>query len=336
VARRTRFWTVALVSLTCLALSACSSGSPSPTKTESSSPAVASADQLGLKGVLFFHSYSDYSAWDSKLYGLDLTSGNLKQINQGWTSMISPMNVHLNPAGDAMVFMGSPAGLNEPEWDVFVSHWDGTSWAEPENLTGPNGMRDEDPKFSPDGLRIAYKNDGVLATMNSDGSDKQLLTIGAAESSIPYFTADGSGIIFDREGSVWLRSNNGDEKVLWQASDTKAYYAVGVDAEKFLFTEVQTSHHDRTMWGYYDGRKATPLFYADETCDNSDPFPYEDGSRFIFYVTGCPFIYKGGYNLAVADQLTKKSYTIDDINPDANSNVQELGPTWSANAKVNS
>ena len=65
-----------------------------------------------------------------------------------------------------------------------------------------------------------------------------------------------------------------------------------------------------------------------------DPFAYQDGKRFIFYVTGCPFIYKGGYNVAIADQLTRTSYTLDDINPDANSHLQELGPTWSPNAKV--
>lgn len=336
MARWTKFLALWVGFLPVLLLAACAGPSPAPSTTSPSAEAVPTADLLGLKGVLFFHSYSDYSAWDSNLFGLELSSGHLSQINKSWTSMISPMNVHLNPAGDAMVFMGSVAGLDEPEWDVFVSRWDGKTWSEPENLTGPNGMRDEDPKFAPDGKRIAYKNNGVLATMNANGSNKQLLTLGAAESSIPYFTSDGTGIIFDREGSIYLRSSSGDEKVLWQAAETKAYYAVGVDKDRFLFTEVQTSQHDRTMWGYYDGRPAKPLFYADKTCDNSDPFAYRDGSRFVFYVTGCPFIYKGGYNLAVADQLTKTSYNIDDINPDTNSNVQELGPTWSANAKVKS
>lgn len=312
----------------------------SPSASTSSKPSASpkatasSAAELGLTGVLFFHSYSDYSAWDSNLYGLDLASGELVWVNEHWKTMISPMNAHLNAAGDQMVFMGSAAGMAQTDWDVFVSKWTGKVWGEPTNLTGPNDQRDEDPKFSPDGKRIAYKNNGVLATMNADGSNKQLLTLGAAESSIPFFTPDGRGIIFDREGSVMLRKSDGTESVLWAAGATKAYYAVGVDSERFLFTEVQTTHHDRTMWGFYDGRPAKPLFYAATDCDNSDPYPYQDGSRFVFYVTGCPFIYKGGYNVAVADLMTKKSYDIDDINPLTNTHQQDLGPSWSATAKV--
>ena len=315
-------------------LAACSAPSSNPATTAQPEPAASSAAELGLTGVLFFHSYSDYSAWDSNLYGLDLATGDLVWVNEHWKSMISPMNAHLNAAGDKMTFMGSNAGTAQTDWDVYVSTWTGSEWGEPTNLTGPNDQRDEDPKFSPDGKRIAYKNNGVLATMNSDGSDKQLLTIGAPESSIPFFTPDGSGIIFDREGSVMLRKNDGTESVLWAAGETKAYYAVGVDSERFLFTEVQTTHHDRTMWGFYDGRPAKPLFYAATDCDNSDPYPYKDGSRFVFYVTGCPFIYKGGYNVAIADLKTKTSYDIDDINPETNTHQQDLGPTWSATAKV--
>lgn len=318
-----------------LLLTACSSTTVAPSATTSPEPAASNASELGLTGSLFFHSYSDYSAWDSNLYGLDLASGDLVWINEHWTSMISPMNAHLNADGTRMVFMGSAAGMSHTDWDVFISEWTGSEWAEPTNLTGPNNERDEDPKFSPDGELIAFKNNGVIATMNADGSDKQLLTPGFAESSIPFFTPDGN-IIFDREGSVFLRTRDGTESVLWAAGATKAYYAVGVDSERFLFTEVQASQHDRTMWGYYDGRPAEPLFYAATDCDNSDPYPYQSGERFVFYVTGCSFIYKGGYNVAVADLKTKKSYNIDDINPDTNTHQQDLGPTWSATAKVKS
>ena len=226
-----------------LVLSGCGSA-PESASTPQPSVTASSASQLGLTGTLFFHRYSDYEAWDSQLFGLDLVTGTLVEVSKPWTTVISPMNAHISADGQHMVFMGSAAGLSENDWDVFTSTWNGTTWDELVNLTGPNGMRDEDPKFSPDGAMIAYKNNGVLATMNSDGSNKQLLTIGAPESSIPYFTADGSGIIFDREGSIWLRTADGTEKVLWQAGATKAYYPVGVDAERFLFTEVQASHHE--------------------------------------------------------------------------------------------
>lgn len=296
------------------------------------SPAASpSTTDVPNSGVLFFHRYTEYSAWDAKLFELDLAGGRLARVDAEWTSMRSPINAHPNRAGDAITFMGSATGLPDYEWDVFVSHWDGSRWAEPVNLTGPNGKRDEDPKFGPDGHTIVYKEDGVLATIQWDGTGKQLLTVGEPASSMPYFTSDGSGIIFERAGSIWLRKD-GVESVLWQAAGTKAYYPIGVSRSRFLFTEVQASHHDRIVWGSYTGKPPVPMFTGSDDCDNSDPYPYDSGQRFVFYVTGCPVVLKGGYNLVVADRATRTVHDLDEINPDANSHDQELGPAWSGTA----
>ncbi|MEY2635384.1 MAG: hypothetical protein RIS75_1324, partial [Actinomycetota bacterium] len=181
---------------------------------ETPSIAATQTAELNLTGILFYHSYTSYSAWDSNLYALDLASGRLAQINTAWTTMISPMNAHVNPAGTEMVFMGTAAGLAENEWDVFLSKWSGTAWGEPVNLTGPNNMRDEDPKFSPNGHTITYKENGVMATIENDGTDKKLLTVGKPDSSMPFFTADGQGLIFERQGSIWLQTRDGNESVL--------------------------------------------------------------------------------------------------------------------------
>lgn len=294
-------------------------------------PATPSSADLPSTGVLFFHRYTDYSAWDASLFELNLADGTLAQVNAGWITMLSPINAHPNAAGDAITFMGSASGLAEHEWDVFVSHWDGTKWAEPVNLTGPNGKRDEDPKFSPNGHTITYKEDGVLATIELDGRKQELLTVGEPESSMPYFTHDGTGIIFERAGSIWLLQD-GRTSVLWQAAGTKAYYPIGVSRSRFLFTEVQASHHDRIVWGSYTGKPPVPLFTGSDDCDNSDPYPFEDGKRFVFYVTGCPVVLKGGYNLVVADRATRTVHDLDEINPNANSHDLELGPAWSGTA----
>lgn len=300
---------------------------------ETPSTATTKTDELSLSGVLFYHRYTSYSSWDSNLFALDLGTGRLVQINSLWKTMISPMNAHVNAAGNEMVFMGSQSGLAENEWDVFLSKWTGKMWGEPINLTGPNGMRDEDPKFSPNGHTVTYKENGVMATIENDGTDKKLLTVGKPDSSMPFFTSDGQGLIFEREGSIWLQTRDGNESVLWSANPTSAYYPIGADDQRFLFTEVQLSQHDRTMWGYYDGRPAVPLFYSDNNCDNSDPYPYQLGRRYVFYVTGCAYIYKGGYNLALADLKTKKVYDMDSFNPETNSHQLELGPSWSGTAK---
>ncbi|MEI6295448.1 MAG: hypothetical protein WCO95_05260, partial [Actinomycetes bacterium] len=113
-----------------------------------------------LTGTLFYHRYSSYRAWDATMWSLDLVSKKLTQINKNWTTVLSPINAHPSPDGQYITFMGSPPTSPTKEWDVFVSHWDGKQWADPIDLTGPNGKRDEDPKFSPDGIHIAYKEDG--------------------------------------------------------------------------------------------------------------------------------------------------------------------------------
>lgn len=293
----------------------------------SAGPAVS----LPAQGVLFFHRYTEYAAWDATLWELDLDGGRLARISDAWPAVRSPINAHPNPAGDALTFMASSAGLAEPEWDVFVSRWDGAAWGAPVNVTGPNGRRDEDPKFSPDGHTIVYKEDGVLATIDASGGGRTLLTQNAPESSMPYFTTDGIGIIFEREGSILLL-REGVESTLWQAAGTRAYYPIGVSGSRFLFTEVQASHHDRIVWGSYTGKPPMPMFTGTDDCDNSDPYPFGDGSRFVFYVTSCPIVLKGGYNLVVADRLTRSVHDLDEVHPGVNSHDQELGPAWSGTA----
>lgn len=310
-------------------------GSPATATAPTLSPKMA---QLGLTGKLFYHRYGEYGDWASKGFELDLETGRRVRIDAGWTSAKSPLNFHPNPQGTALTFMGTATNLAENEWDVFVTLWDGTKWADPINLTGPNDKRDEDPKFSPNGHTITYKENGVMATIEIDGTNKQLLTVGKPDSSMPYFTSDGLSLIFEREGSIWIRNSDGAESKLWKRKFTTAYYPINVDENRFLFTEVQLSRHDRLMFGFYDGSAAKPLFFGSNDCDNSDAYPYKKAKRFIFYVSTCPVpfkaLYRGGYNLMLADRKYKKVYTLDAFNIKTNSDFLELGPAWSANAPM--
>ena len=294
----------------------------------------ARADIHDLTGTLIFHRYSDYASWDATMWSLDLKSGAFNQINKNWTTVLSPINAHVSSDGQYLTLMGSAAGLPKIkgearyDWDVFISHWDGSNWSDPINLTGPNGKRDEDPKFSPDGKTIVFKEDGVLATIASTGGAKTYLSVGKAESSMPYYRTNGKDILFERQGKILLKSSDGEKELDPGTGGISSYYPIGVDNERFLFTRVQDSQHDGIRWGYYDGRPSQDLFFNNDTWDSSDSYPYQDAKDFIFLVSGDINIPKGGYNLVIADLHAQKVINIDDLYGDINSHQQELGPAW--------
>ena len=285
-----------------------------------------------LSGTLIYHRYTDYQSWDATMWTIDLATGDQRQVNQNWQHMVSPINAHFSADGQTITFMGTAAGLPENDWDVFTSHWNGTQWAEPINLTGPNGARDEDPKFSPDGSLIVYKEDGVLVTMKADGSQKNYLTKGEPQSSMPYFAANGKDILFERQGDIYLLSK-GKEIKMYAGEGESSYYPIGLDDKSFLYTRVQSSRHDAIMKGFYDGAPSLSFFFNSTDWDTSDSYPYQDGSRFIFYVTGDYLIPHGGYNLALADLKTHTRWDIDQWfkgkgAQDINTEFAELGPAW--------
>jgi hypothetical protein len=296
----------------------------------------AKSDIHNLTGTLIYHRYSDYGSWDATMWSLDLQSGSFNQINKEWTTVLSPINAHVSSDGQYLTLMGSAAGLPaingeaQHDWDVFISHWDGSKWSDPINLTGPNGKRDEDPKFSPDGKTIVYKEDGVLATVASISGAKTYLSIGVAESSMPYYRSNGTDILFERQGKIYLKTKTGDQLMDPGIGGESSYYPIGVDNERFLFTRVQDSKHDGIRWGYYDGRPSTDLFFNNDTWDSSDSYPYQDAKDFIFLVSGDVNIPKGGYNLVIADLKNKKVVNIDDLYGDINTHQAELGPAWTS------
>ncbi|SVD96357.1 uncharacterized protein METZ01_LOCUS449211, partial [marine metagenome] len=61
------------------------------------------------EGKIVFHSYSDYEAWDGKLFIYDFTEQLLTEISQSW-DIDHTLNAHFSPDGSKIVFMGVSAG----------------------------------------------------------------------------------------------------------------------------------------------------------------------------------------------------------------------------------
>ena len=244
----------------------------------------------------------------------------------GWQSVKHTINGSISADGKYLTFMGSEKNIED--WDVFLSTWSEGKWSEPKNLTGPNGKRDEDPKFSPKQNKIIYKENGVITEITLDGK-KKYLTVGKPESSMPCYLPNGIDYLFERAGDIYL-SRGGEEIKMYSGEGLKSYYPIALNSKDFLYTRVQNSRHDGIMLGHYDGTASESYFFNNSQWDSSDPFTYKDGSKYIFLVSGDYQVPKGGYNLVIADLEIKKIVNIDTLFGDVNSDLEELGPFWSA------
>lgn len=285
-----------------------------------------------LDGTLIYHRYSSYEAWDATLWMVDLPTGKQTQVGAQWKGVDSPINAHFSADGQTITFMGSNAGLSEKDWDVFVSRWDGAQWSEPLNLTGPNGARDEDPKFAPNGRTIIYKENGVLATVSKGGGHKKYLTAGQPESSMPFYSPDGKTILFERGGQIYTLKK-GATTLMRSGAGRSSYYPIALDNQSFLYTRVQDNDHDAIYKGFFDRRPSIRYFFNSADWDSSDSYPLAGAGRYLFYVSGNFLIPHGGYNLMVADLKAKKAYDLDELfkglrSRDLNSDFEELGPAW--------
>ena len=108
-----------------------------------------------------------------------------------------------------------------------------------------------------------------------------------------------------------------------------SYYPIALNSKEFIYTRVQNSHHDGIMLGYYNGKSSKPFFFNTDQWDNSDPFPYKDGSRYLFLVSGDYVVPNGGYNLVIADLKSMKIINADSLFGAINTDLEELGPYWS-------
>ncbi len=126
-----------------------------------------------LRGRMIFHRYTNYDAWDGRLYLYEFAKKRLRCLSESW-EIDHAINGNFSPDGKQIVFMGVPRGQHRGNaWDVYL--WEMDSPAKPVNLTEKLGTRDEDPRFAPDGKRILFKQDGEIRIM--DLADRQIQAI---------------------------------------------------------------------------------------------------------------------------------------------------------------
>jgi Tol biopolymer transport system component len=279
-----------------------------------------------LSGRLLFHSYSCYSCNDSRLYLFNFSTQKLTLLSNNW-NITNPMNAHFSPDGSKIVFMGLQPKTNN--WDVFL--YRPGSRTSPENLT-PNSIgHDEDPKFSPDGLKIIYKHDGVLKEMDTTGIIIRTITIPQIEASMPYYATNGLDLLYavnELSGSkldiYQFTSIDGLTHPLSAIPDVEEYYPITRNDTTFLFTRwVDASNqNDQVYIGFFDGRTSINLPFNNTEDNFSDAFPVNDS---IVILSSTKKGGAGQYDLYLADINTGKTWSLALYNDYINTSRSELG-----------
>ena len=281
------------------------------------------------EGKIVFHSYSDYEAWDGKLFLYDFSEQLLTEISQGW-DIDHTINAHFSPDGSKIVFMGAPAGNhNSSSWDIYL--WDLFSGL-PINLTANNGLRDEDPKFSPTGNEIVFKQDGDLKVMDLI-NDTIIHTTNngySIEESMPYYTSDSQYIIYARgagiSSDIYLINKNGtDNQPLENITNIQEYYPIIRSHSTFLYTRwvSASNHHDQIYLGYFTGENTQSLSFNDEDADDSDPYPVN--SEYVLFSSNRSGG-QGGWDLYLADVNSSITWSMDEFI--INTSMHELGACY--------
>lgn len=279
-------------------------------------------------GYLYFHRYSKYEAWDGEIWRYDLASGQGEFVSQHWP-IDHAMNVRFDRDGKRMLFMGvEPDQHRSDAWDIFL--WEVDSQHPPKNLTQGNGLRDEDPQWSPDGKEILFKQAGSAAVMDLKTQKiERLMPDVSGEQSMPIYL-DANRIVY-MHGAAGLSSirmfnrKNGRSELIVDTHEAEDYFPVPWDARRFLFVRwvSNLNHHDQIYQYIFASKGEKPLPFCQDSSDYSDPSPI-DQNRVLFSSTRPGG--KGGYDLYLGD-ASDGSVTSIDIEG-VNSNKEELASVY--------
>lgn len=294
----------------------------------------ASFPAAALTGKLVYHSYVSYGDGTSQLFIYDFAARTLTQVSKSAWGIKDPMNAVFSPDGQWLAFMG----VTNNAWNVFL--WQVGSSSNPVNMTNSTGQtRNEDPKFSPDGKSLFFKQNGdvmqaVLSFTSAGPAFTSTIDItGTApsiENSMPFPTPDDSAIYFatgtGASLGIYKETIATHSKV---AFDTPAglstYYPI-VRADGTVFYarwENATSQLDQIYSKVNPGDTANQLPINDCKSNNSDPWPVSNTNYVFFSSTTA-----GGYQLYLGDVTNGNRWSLTQFGVNADSTKAKLGSNY--------
>ena len=293
--------------------------------TDALKPVDTIVNRPAITGRLVYHSYSCYECNDSKIYLYNFSTNTNKVLSNGW-NILNPMNARFSPEGKRIVFMGISKRTNQ--WDVFL--YDLEANTQPVNLTSLlPAAKNEDPKFSSDGLRIILKRDGKLTEIDATGHIKAQYSVPGTDASMPYFSSDGKYILYAAsQGAIssiyryGIKDSN--VQTLYTSAGIYAYYPIVLNDTSFVFTRwySASNHHDQLYIGYYNAQTPLGLKCNEPTGDYSDGCAA--GAKYII-LSSTRAGGVGSYDLYITDVTTGVIWTLNTYNTNINTSGNELG-----------
>jgi len=193
-----------------------------------------------------------------------------------------------SPDGRQLVFCHDMTGAVE----LYVINVDGTGLRQVTN----DGTENLFPRWSPDGTRILFSTLFIgdrfgyhhLATIQPDGSDRQLLTDVLFDDYQAEYTTDGKHIIFastrrNQISALWMMNAKGsNEKQIIQAALEGGGPDVSPDGQHIVFYDRQNTDLPGSLWmARTDGSQLVRLTSSDQLNAGSPVFS-PDGKEIVF------------------------------------------------------
>lgn len=276
-----------------------------------------------VSGKLVYHSYSSYEAADSKLYLYDFYTNEKVCLNDKFEDVFNTMNAHFNEDGSEIVFMGMDKDREERKWDIYTYNFE---TGQLENLTEDNDLRNEDPKFSPDGEKVIFKqghwdeevDDMVydLKELTLSNNKVKTITKDLDEDSMPYYSSDGKTIYYAKgvgeSSKIYKVKTNNYKKVqkVYSANKVMCYYPVVYD-DSLYFTRWYSKSNscDIIMKMDLDTKKVSKLKFNNKNYNCSDACPLSDRYMVISSTKD-----EGNYDLYIADMKSGETWALNELN----------------------
>jgi Tol biopolymer transport system component len=192
----------------------------------------------------------------------------------------------LSPDGEKIAFVSDRDGNGE----IYLMDADGS---DPVRLTN-HAAGDIQPAFSPDGSKIVFASNRVdydagestlvpdLWIMNADGTDQQRLTFfdHALGASSPWFSPDGTRIVFALGFHIWLIGADGSDPVQLTTEENNFSPSFSPDGTRIVYASDVGSAFSDVWVMNADGTSPQRLTFANSGAGTPTFSP--DGSHIVF------------------------------------------------------